>query len=300
MELVDGVLWIAVLLFLTGTAIRSQTTRTRFSHALHSSGWVVFSGYWVLMTPYFAFEMHSAIETVLAVVAVPACGYVAYVIYTGSPTDAGQDLRSALQPLSESVGYMGLIYLTFSTIPVLRKWLIETVTRQTYVVMKATGYTAEVRAGPDYGYQSAFVFTDATGHEYITYIELACTGLGSIAIFVGLLAAVSAPLKRKLVVATAISSVIYLLNIVRNWFIAIAFGEQWFQQFAPYVVSLVGYGDPRMTSFFVADRVLAQFGSLIALLVLGYGALYAVPQLTTIAEAVVYVLFREDIDIDIE
>nr|WP_254663413.1 hypothetical protein [Haladaptatus sp. W1] len=48
------------------------------------------------------------------------------------------------------------------------------------------------------GYHSAFIFTDSTGHEYYTYLVLACTGIGSMSIFGGLIAAVRAPLRRKL------------------------------------------------------------------------------------------------------
>jgi archaeosortase A (PGF-CTERM-specific) len=235
----------------------------------------------------FLFEMRSGIEGVLSLAAVPLSVYVGYLLLSG---------RDSLFVLTRAVAIMGAIYLPFETIPVVRQWLIEVVTRQTYAGITALGYQPEVAAGPDYGYQSALVFVE-DGHRYRTYIEMACTGIGSMAIFGGLIAAVRAPLRNKLTALAITIPTIYVLNIVRNVFIAVAFGDQWFQWFVPQVMALTGYEQPGLVSFFIADRVISQALSVVVLVVLAWATVRQMPSLFVVVEDVIFVATGREYDL---
>jgi archaeosortase A (PGF-CTERM-specific) len=112
-----------------------------------------------------------------------------------------------------------------------------------------------------------------------------------------LIAAVEAPLSRKLKAAAAAIGVIYVLNIARNVFIAVAFGDQWFQVFVGPITGLVGYSDPGLVSFFIADRVISQGLSLLALAAIAVLVARIVPELIAVLEEAAYVLTRTEVDL---
>jgi len=279
----DAVAWIVVAAFLAGWALES---RGKIGRAVGATAWVAFGGFWLLLVPRFAFVMRSPIEGALAVIAVPACAYAGYLLWSG---------RDSLFTLTRAVAVMGLIYLPFETIAVLRETAVETVASQTYAVITWLGYDVVLTAGPN-GYRSGLEFTHA-GHTYATHIVLACTGLGSMTIFAGLIAALEAPLTRKLQAAAAAVGIIYVLNIVRNVFIAVAFGNQWFQVFVAEISALVGYTDPGLVSYFIADRVIAQSMSVVALVAIAFLVVRIVPELLDLLEEAVYVLTNTEIDL---
>jgi archaeosortase A (PGF-CTERM-specific) len=190
---------------------------------------------------------------------------------------------------------MGIIYLPFETIPLLRGAAVETVAGQTYGVITWLGYDVALTEGPN-GYRTGLEFSTA-GHTYATHIVLACTGLGSMTIFAGLIAALEAPFSRKLQAIGAAVGIIYALNIVRNVFIAVAFGNQWFQVFVAEISGVVGYSDPGLVSYFIADRVIAQSMSVVALVVIAFLVVRIVPELLDLLEEAVYVLTHTEVDL---
>lgn len=121
-----------------------------------------------------------------SVLAVPACIYVGYRLSLG---------RDSLFLAMRAVAVMGLIYLSADALPWLSGPLIETTTRQTEFLIEALGYHPTVSTGRD-GLRNYILFR-ADGTLHATAIALTCTGLGSMAIFGGLIAAVDAPRWRK-------------------------------------------------------------------------------------------------------
>jgi len=283
LAITDAVAWIVVAAFLAGWALES---RGRFGRAVGAGAWGVFGVFWLLLIPRFAFAMRSPIEGVLAVLAVPACAYAGYLLWSG---------RDSLFTLTHAVAVMGVIYLPFETVPILRETAVEAVASQTHAVITWIGYDVTLTEGPN-GYRSGLVFTSA-GHTYATHIVLACTGLGSMTVFAGLIAALEAPLVRKLQAAAAAVGIIYVLNIIRNVFIAVAFGDQWFQVFVAEISALVGYTDPGLVSYFIADRVIAQSMSVVALVAIAFVVVRIVPELLDLLEEAVYVLTNTEIDL---
>jgi len=284
LAITDAVGWLVVATFLASWALES---RDRLGRTVGTVGWGAFGLFWLLLVSRFAFVMRSPIETVLSILAVPASLYAGYRLHAG---------REALFTLTRAVAVMGLVYLPFETIPLLREVAVETVARQAYLGITWLGYDVALTEGPAYGYQSGLEFV-SDGHTYSTHIVLACTGLGSMTIFAGLIAAVEAPLSRKLKAAAAAIGIIYVLNIARNVFIAVAFGNQWFQVLVGPISGLVGYGDPGLVSFFIADRVISQGLSLLALAAIAILVARIVPELLAVLEEAVYVLTRTEIDL---
>jgi archaeosortase A (PGF-CTERM-specific) len=282
----DIVAWVTVGLLATGAI--AERFNQPVSHYVFTGSWAIFAVFWALLVPHFIFEMHSFIEGVGSLLAVPASLYVAYLHYTR---------RESLLVLSRAVAVMGLIYLPFALIHPLREFLVELVSTQLYLALTTLGYHPEFTTAEANGFRSAFVFTGGDGHKYLTYLVLGCTGIGSMSIMSGLIAAVRAPIRRKLRAVAVVIPAIWVLNLVRNVFIALGFAKQWFQVFVNPIMTIVGYTDASMVSFFIADRVLAQSLSVVALLVLTWLVARDLPELLSIIEEVLFVFTNQTYDL---
>ncbi|MFC3478167.1 archaeosortase A [Halobacterium litoreum] len=289
----DALAWFVVGAFGTSALLQGQSRQ--WSRYLAVTAWVLFAAFWGLLTPHFAFTQQSIIEGVLAAAAVPACLYTAYLVGAGKRNP---------ETLTRAVAIMGLLYLPFQTIEVLRQFMIETVAQQGEWVMAQLGYYPPIVDG-DHGYHAKYVFlgenqvTGEAGHRFTTTVLLACTGVGSMSIVGGLALAVDAPLRRRLLAVAITFPIIYGLNIVRVVFIAIAHGEQWFA--GGVVESLVdmmfGSPSPNMVSYLFADRVLAQSLSVVVLVVLTLALLRIIPELGGVIEDVLYIATGKEYDV---
>jgi archaeosortase A (PGF-CTERM-specific) len=253
--------------------------------------WGVMGLFWLAMAPHFLFAKHSVIEGALAVVALPACLYVGLLLYRG---------RDSLLLFSKAVGVMGLLYLPFLSIVPLERTLIQTVTGQVEVLMATLGYTPEVVVG-EQGYRSTFRFVSG-GHAYEMRVLLACTGIGTISIFGGLIAALDAPPRRKLAALAIVVPVVWVLNLIRVAFISIAHGEQWFAGILEGpVMALFATTDPNKVSFIIADKILSQSLSIVALVVITLLLVRVIPELIVVIEELLAILLGEDAeDLDLD
>jgi archaeosortase A (PGF-CTERM-specific) len=293
--LTDALAWLVVGLFLAGAVLQWRTSD--HARTVMVSAWGVFAVFWAALVPHFAFVQKSFVEGFLSLAAVPASLYVGYLLYQG---------RDSLFVLSRAVAVMGVVYLPFETIPALtvgglslpapRHVLISHTTAQTERVMELLGYSPTLVEG-DQGYLNTFKFVTEGGHIILFSIILACTGLGSIAIFVGLIAAVEAPLGRKLRALAIAVPVIYVLNIARTTFIGLVFGKQYMQWFVDEVLFLFGGTDPYKVSFYLSDRVISQMLAVVALIGVTYLVVRELPELLTIVEDVLYLITREEYDL---
>ena len=101
----DALAWVVVAVFLSGV-VADWSGRRELARRLTVGAWVGFSVFWLLLIHQFALVHRSIIQTVLVVVAVPMCLYVAWTLLQG---------RDSLLVLSRAVALMGLIYLPFQT-----------------------------------------------------------------------------------------------------------------------------------------------------------------------------------------
>ena len=287
----DPLAWLVVTIFTAGAVL--SWSDSRFARPVTVAAWVLFAVFWLSLIHHFAFIQKSFVEGIGTLVAFPASLYAGLLLARG---------RDSLFVLSRAIAAMGLIFFPFETIPFLRKYLIETVTRQTAFLMTLLGTDPTVVSGatlptgsyPDY--QSTFWFVE--GEQTITYtILIACTGVGSMAIFGGLIAATDAPLSRKLRGLAVSIPVIYGLNLVRNVFIGLGFGQQRFHVFPDLVMTLFNAEDPYKVSYFIADRVLAQSLSVVALVGVTWVVVRELPEVMVVIEDVLFMATGTEYDL---
>lgn len=294
--LTDTFAWVVVGLFVAGALLADRDRRT--ARVVTTGAWVAFAGLWLVLFPHFAFGQRSYVEGVLSFAAVPACLYTGLLVFRG---------RDSLFVLSRAVGTMGLVYLPFQTVPAFtvagmhvpapRRILIETVTAQTGTLINHLGYQPTLHRG-DAGYWSTYQFVRPNGHRIRFTVVLACTGLGSMAIFAGLIAAVRAPLRRKARALGIAIPIIYALNLLRTTFIGVVFGNQYLQIFVDEVLFLFGAEDPYLVSFFLSDRVISQVLAVVALVGIIYLVVRELPELLTVVEDLLYLVTGDEYDLD--
>ena len=287
--------WIVAILFATAWAL---------DHYGHSAGrtlaagtWALFGLFWLSMVPFFAFEHQSYVESILALIGAPACAYAGYLLYRG---------RASLFVLTRAVALMLFIYLPFETIPAFtvaglaipepRQVLIEIVASHTGLLIDLLGYAPE-RVESHEGFDAAYLWTLEDGHTYRVNVVLACTGLGSMAIFGGLIAAVRAPLDRKLRALAVSIPLIYVLNIIRTAFISVVTGNQYMHWQPDLVLAMFGATNPYRVSFLVSDRIISQLLAVVALIGITYLVARELPELVVVLEDVLYILTGEEHDL---
>ena len=284
MTATDLFAWVLIAAFLVGSLV--DVYDRDIARYFLAVTWGLFGLFWLAVFPHFAFEVKSFVEGGLALFAVPASIYTGYLILGG---------RERLHVLSRAVGVMGLVYFPTQAIPAIREFLIEEVARQTLWGINLLGYDPVFQEGPIYGYTNYFYFgPDA----FSTYIVYACTGIGSMAIFAGLIVAVEAPLRRKLKSLAIAIPVIWVLNVVRNVFVAVASGTGWFAM--EPIVTLAGYAgvEPIEASFWFAHSVVSQLASVVALVGITWVVVKVVPELLGILEEVLFVATGTEYDLE--
>jgi len=291
----EPLMWLVLSAFL-GSAVLSQFDDL-WARRVAVVGWGLFGVFWLVLVPHFALTQKSLIEGVGSLAAVPLSVYAGYLLWHG---------RDSLFVLTRAIGLMGVVYVPFITIDPLRQAIVESVTDQTAFLMSLIGLDPLVVDGftyngieiteKQYAYESTFWFEGNS--RPITYnILLACTGMGSISIFAGGILAVEAPWRRRLHALAITVPVIYVLNLFRNVFIAVSFGQQRMQILPDLVMTLFGLSDPQMVSYYVADRILAQTGSVVVLVIITWFLVRELPEITVLVEDLLFLATGTEYDL---
>ena len=155
-----------------------------------------------------------------------------------------------------------VFYFPFSEISNLERLLIYLTTNITATLLNL------FNVGVYTVYPSSIYTTNPAFHAVYKYkpieIILACTAIQSMVLFTGLVFGVEASLKNKFKAFFVSVPTIYLLNIVRNVFVAAAYFEQWF-------------GSP-LQSFYVAHDMIARIFVMISLIVIAYAVFVILPE----------------------
>jgi len=188
--------WLVAILFAVAWLLDSRGLAA--GRSLAAGTWALFGLFWLTTVPYFAFEHQSYVESILALVGVRPVYTPATCCTTGggrcSPSrERSRDHAVHLPPVRDDSGVHARRH---GVPPEPRRILIEAVATQTGMLIDLLGYVPE-RVASSEGYNAAYLWTLDDGHTYRIDIVLACTGLGSMAIFGGLVAAVEAPLRRR-------------------------------------------------------------------------------------------------------
>lgn len=288
-QIMDGWAWLVVLLFLASALLASRDRGT--ARRLAAGTWVAFAGFWLVMAPHFLLVKLSIVEGALSLAGVPACLYAAHLLYSG---------RDSLLTLTRGVAFMGLIYLPFVTVPWMERGIVELATRHIEFALHAAGFSPEMLVDGR-GFRGSVLFVTDVGsgpHRFPTRVLLACTGIGTISIFGGIIAALDAPLRRKLKGLGLVVPLVWVLNVVRVSFISLAHGKQWLRMYESQVLLLFSTNDPNMVSFLLADKVISQILSVVALVVITFGLVRVVPELVTVVEDVLYLVTGTEYDLE--
>ena len=239
-DIMQVVLWIALILF-----IAAIVAPQRIRYSLGAIGWLVFALHWALQ-PLHYWAINDYFNVVLTLGVAAFCGYLAVIMWKK------EDELTLLITKAAAVG--GIFYFSFAEFSSLNHLLVAAVASQTTQALNICSVPAV-----------QVEWNVLTLNSYPVEIILGCTGIESIALFLGVIACVRAPLRRKLAAFLVTVPMIYLLNIARNAFVITASGNGWF-------------GSPD-NSFYVAHNVIAKFGSLGALVLLSYLLFIMLPEL---------------------
>lgn len=277
----DPLLWLSLGGFLLAAVVEA-TGRRRGAVSVAGGAWLAFGAFWFSMVPHFVFEFGSPLESLLSLAAVPLCLLAGYRLYTG---------RESLLVLSRAIGVMGLLYAPFALYEPATRALIELVAVQSHWGMELVGYSPGLEAGAN-GYESRFAF-----EGYSTYVILACTGIGAISIFGGLVASVRAPLRRKVAAFALATGTIWFLNLARNVFIGLAAPLGWFDYPPLESLTTIFAGEGTRTSYVVSHHVIGQSLSVVALLAIAWLLVRLVPDVAAVLEEALYLLTGSEYDL---
>lgn len=217
---------------------------------LFGIGFLLSGGFGIVLTPQIISTWGSPLYTVATIVISLFSVFYGYLL-----VNTDKDLRSYWY-LSTVTFITGFVYFSSVLIKPIRKFLIEIVANHVYIIL-SSWYAVELSTGPIYGYMSelTFVSVDPT---LITYIDIACTGIGSIALVYGIISVFDSTLTKKFIGYIVSFFIIYILNIARNVFIAVAFIEQWFSYGSVSNILFSSPNNSELTSFIIAETVISQ------------------------------------------
>jgi archaeosortase A (PGF-CTERM-specific) len=159
--------------------------------------------------------------------------------------------------LSRAAAVAFIIYAPFEYIPAFGDWLISIVVAQVIWILDLLQFNV---TNTDWNIIAR--------NGFRVEIILGCTGIQSIAIMLGVAAAVPTTLT------------IYFLNLLRNVFVIIAYSSQMF----PYYPEIASNGELGYESFFWAHNVIAELLALFCLVIIAYGLFTLIPKLGTFAD----------------
>ena len=238
------------------------------------AGWTFIVLFLFAELPYY-FSLNNFLYPVMAVLSVP------FLIITSRYLVAGDD---RVMHLSRAAAVAFLIYAPFEYIPAIGiwpapgDWLIGIVVGQVTGMLDALGFAVTLAE-----------WNIISRNSFRVEIILACTGIQSIAIMLGVAAAVPTTIRQKILAFLLIAPTIYILNLLRNVFVIIAYTEQWF----PYYPAIASNGEFGYESFFWAHNVIAELLALVCLVFIAYGLFIIIPKLGSFADEIYQIYFGE-------
>jgi archaeosortase A (PGF-CTERM-specific) len=261
MIMIEKVLWLALALLVIASIIPREN-KLKFTFA--GAGWGFFSVHWAFQWEHYA-QLGDYVNVLIIIIAAVICIFISYVLITKDKRLLrdinGISTVSSLFMVTTAAAIGGLSYFAFSEIQTMNSWIITTVTDHTIWLGSLFGVMI-----------TRLDWNLISVNGFKVEIILACTAIESIALFTGIIVSVNATIKRQVSAFLVSVPVIYGLNLIRNIFVANAYGMNWF-------------GDPE-TSFYIAHTVIAKIGSLIALFLIAYAVLKILPEIIDMIDGV--------------
>jgi len=240
--IVSYLLWIGLSMLLASALLKSSRAAIL--------GWALFALFWLGQI-----DHYLAIEDYFNVALVIIASLLSF--YMAGMARERFLSSKALRWASYAAAACGLIYFPFAQLAALQEGLIA-------FTASITARTLQFLSVP--AVLESWNILSLNGRS--VEIILACTAIESIALFAGVILSVQAPLRRKMAALAASTLSIYVLNIVRNAFVLMAYGWSWF-----------GEG-----SFDIAHNIIAKIGSTFALLAVSYMVFMLLPELLSIID----------------
>ncbi|MDY0387206.1 MAG: archaeosortase A [Methanolobus sp.] len=254
--MIENILWIAVFFMLVGSIVPKSIKMRR---VISATGWGLFSIHWFYQ-PLHYIEIKDYFNVALVIVVGIICIIIAYTMLKEYKNKDEKDPSPDITSMATSATALGsLFYFPFAQMDVLNVWIIGQVTDNVLWMLHSLGLPAKMVA-----------WNKIALNGYRVEIILACTAIESIALFIGLIVSTNAPLKKQVAAFMASVPVIYILNIVRDAFVIVAYGYQWFGP----------------NSFDIAHNTIAKVGSGIALFVIAYVVMRILPELIDLIEGI--------------
>lgn len=231
-------------------------------------GWLSMSLFLFAEVPYYL-SINNFLYPTMAVLSVPF-------LYVTAQRLRAEDRN--VQYLTRAAAVAVLVYLPFGYTP-LGDWLIGVVTGEVGWLLNMVGVQ-----------YSMYDWNMFIRNGLRVEIVLGCTGIQSIAIMLGVAAAVPTELRQKILAVLFVVPTIYILNLFRNVFVITAYTGQWF----PYFPEIASNGEYGYESFFWAHNVLCELGALVALVIIAYALFTLIPGLARMAGGL-YEAYRNDL-----
>jgi len=207
-------------------------------------GWFVFGVYWLTNVPHYL-SIRDYYNTAIMI--------SAFLLFTLIAVSVLKTKR--LEVLLEVTSFSTLsaiFYFPFALIPELKRAIIGAVVSQTVALGRSLGFDF-VRVGFN---------RIAYGNGHVEII-LACTGIQSMALFAGATLGIKAEWRRKILAFLISVPVIYILNLFRDVFVLVAYGNEWFGE----------------NSFYIAHNVISKVLATLALVLISLGVFRFLPEL---------------------
>ncbi len=264
------VLCVALVLLIAASALPGRYRRYRFLTG--AAGWFFFAVHWALQ-PVHYIEINDYVNVVLVLAVSVFCLIIAHAMLRNYRHYEGAE--STLLTITTAAALGGLFYYPFAEIEILNTFLISVAAKQVVYILHLFNMPAEL-----------IDWNRIELNEHHVRIILACTAIESIAIFIGLIFCVRASAKRSLIAFVASVPVIYTLNLVRNVFVVVATGYDWFGEHTFQIAHHVWVLD----SFDIAHNYIAKLGSGIALFVIAYVVMQSLPELLDVIDRTIRLL----------
>lgn len=239
-------LFIGGFLFLWVSVLGFQTARERLVRTLGAIGWVLLA---ISLTQTTAEYLLTA-RVFLGIIGSVA---VTFTLHAGSLVIRNADPS---ERLTFAFSVMGVLFLPFEFVDPIHSVVLNAVASHAAIGLALGGYETGIGYGTQ-GYANAIYF-EGLSPRYGVAIVSACSGIGAIALFVGLIAASQGSVRKRILASVSIASFIYVLNVVRAVFVAGSIGGVWFGFGTVIVEPLYGITDPRLVSYYVAEYLISQ------------------------------------------
>jgi archaeosortase A (PGF-CTERM-specific) len=231
-------------------------------------GWTFIILFLFADLPYY-FSLNNFLYPLMAAMSVPFLVITAYYLLA-------EDERIFHLTRAASVAF--LIYAPFEYIPAVGNWLIGQVVGEVVWLLNLLTYQVTLTD-----------WNIIARNTFRVEIILACTGMQSIAIMLGVAAAVPTTTRQKVYAFLLVAPTIYFLNLLRNVFVIIAYTGQWF----PYFPQIASNGEFGYESFFWAHNVIMELLALVILIFIAYGLFTIIPELAQFADDLYQIYYGE-------